>query len=140
MSYLIDTNVISEIRKGQRSHPSVAEWFQRVEDEDLFLSSLVVGEIRKGIEKAKVRDPDKAERLENWLSDLLVAFEGFILPVDQDVAEAWGRMSSGRSLPIIDTLLAATAKVHDLTLVTRNIDDVKGTGAQIFNPFEARTS
>lgn len=135
MSFLVDTNIISEIRKGPRCDPRVAKWYQTVGDDDLYLSALVPGEIRKGIEKARPQDPEKAAALERWLGDLLLAFEGFILPIDPEVAEEWGRMSAGRSLPVVDALQAATAKIHGLTLVTRNIGDVEGTGARTLNPF-----
>ena len=135
MTFLVDTNVISEIRKGRRCDPQVARWYASVEDEDLYPSALAIGEIRKGIERARDREPAKALALERWLGDLLAAFDGYILAVDQEVAEEWGRMCVGRSRPVIDTLQAATAKVHGLTIVTRNVDDVEGTGAQILNPF-----
>ena len=112
MSYLLDTNVISEIRKGPRCHPDVARWYAAVEEDDLYLSALVPGEIRRGIEKARSQDPVKAESLERWLGELLEAFDGYIVPIDREIAEEWGRLSAGRSLPVVDSLLAATAKVR----------------------------
>lgn len=141
MSFLVDTNVISEIRKGARGDRGVASWYEEVEEDDLFLSALVPGEIRKGIERARPQDPVKAAMLERWLGDLLAAFDGYILPIDHRVAEEWGRISAaGRSLPVIDALQAATAKVHGLTLVTRNAKDVAGTGVRTLNPFTAKAS
>ena len=135
MSYLIDTNIISELRKGSRCDPNVARWYATVEDDDLYLSVLVIGEIRRGIERARAKHPEKAESLERWLAELLLAFEGFILPIDQPVVQAWGFMTAGRSMPAIDTLQAATAKVRGLTFVTRNTVDVRDTGAELFDPF-----
>jgi len=135
--YLVDTNIISELRKGDRTDRNVAAWFASVSDEDLYLSVVVVGEIRKGIELARPKDADKAERLETWLADVLVAFDGRILPIDGTVMDFWGRMNAIRSVPVIDGMLAATAQAHRLTLVTRNHKDVIGLGADTFNPFKS---
>jgi hypothetical protein len=137
MSFLIDTNIISEIRKGPRCDPAVAQWFEAVAEADLYLSVLVLGEIRKGIEQVRPKAPDRAEGLEAWLSALISGFSSRILPVDKAVAEAWGRMSAARTVPVIDGLMAATALVHDLTLVTRNEVDVVELGARVLNPFTA---
>jgi predicted nucleic acid-binding protein len=136
MTWLVDTNVISEIRKGPRCHPSVASWWAAVEDRDLFLSALTLGEIRKGIESVRPRDPVKAGALERWLREVSDVFGARIIGVDPAVADAWGRMSASRSVPVIDALLAATAQVHDLVLVTRNTADVSGLGARTLNPFD----
>ena len=138
MSFLIDTNIISEVRKGVRCDPSVAIWFDGVPEDQLFLSALVVGEIRKGVELARPRDPDRATALEAWLSTLAAGFANRILPIDRAVAESWGRMSAVRTVPVIDGLMAATALVHDMTLVTRNEADVVGLGARVLNPFNTR--
>jgi toxin FitB len=135
VSYLIDTNIISEVRKGKRCDPNVAAWYASIDDADLYLSPLVLGEIRKGIELARPRDPERAERLEAWLEDVAAAFGDRILPVDHAVADEWGRMSAHRPVAVIDGLLAATAKVHRITLVTRNAKDVEGLGARVLNPF-----
>jgi predicted nucleic acid-binding protein len=136
VNYLIDTNIISEIRKGSRCDPNLAAWYASIDDGAIYLSALVFGEIRKGIEKARPRDPAQAQALENWLSAVQKAFAERVLPVDQLVAEEWGRMTAARSVPSIDALLAATAKVHRMTLVTRNLSDVSGLGADVLNPFE----
>lgn len=136
MTWLVDTNVISEVRKGPRCHPGVAAWWAAVEDRDLFLSVLTLGEIRRGIEGIRQRDPAKAATLERWLRDISEAFGARIIGVDLAVAEAWGRMSVARSVPVIDALLAATAQVHDLVLVTRNTADVSGLGVRTLNPFD----
>lgn len=136
MSFLIDTNIISELRKGERCDAAVAAWWSGVAEDDLWLSALVVGEIRKGVELARRRDPRKAEVLETWLSDVLSGFGDRVLPVDATVAEEWGRMNAIRPVPVIDALLAATAKANDLTLVTRNEADVAGLGVEVLNPFQ----
>lgn len=136
MRFLIDTNIISEVRKGDRCDAAVAAWWAGVAEDDLWLSALVVGEIRKGVELARRRDPQKAKVLEAWLSDVLSGFGDRILPVDASVAEEWGRMNAIRPVPVIDALLAATAKANDLTLVTRNEADVAGLGALVLNPFQ----
>ena len=136
MSFLIDTNIISEVRKGDRCDAAVAAWWASVAEDDLWLSALVVGEIRKGVELARRRDPRKAEVLETWLSDVLSGFGDRVLPVDATVAEEWGRMNAIRPVPVIDALLAATAKANDLTLVTRNEADVAGLGVEVLNPFQ----
>lgn len=135
MSYLLDTNVVSELRKGNRQDPSVAEWFSGAGEDDVFLSVLVVGEIRNGIERVSRRDRAAATALEGWLDGLVTLHAKRILPVDLRVAEEWGRLASRRSLPVVDGLMAATALVHGLTLVTRNEKDVSGTGATVLNPF-----
>ena len=140
MTWLVDTNVISEVRKGTRCHPAVAAWWADVADRDLFLSALTLGEIRKGVEGVRPRDPAKAAALEGWLAEVAEAFGPRVLGVDAAVAEAWGRMSAIRSIPVVDALLAATARVHDLVLVTRNAADVEGLGVQVLNPFESATS
>ena len=135
MSFLIDTNIISEVRKGPRCDAKVAAWYASIDDGELFLSVLVLGEIRKGIELACPRDPAKADTLETWLLAVATAFGERILPVDRAVADQWGRLSRYRSLPTIDGMLAATAIVHRLTLVTRNDADMAGVGAEVLNPF-----
>lgn len=135
MSFLIDTNIISEVRKGSRCDPHVALWYDSVADTDLYLSVLVLGEIRKGIESVRPRDPGKAEALDAWLAKVHLIFGARVLPVDRAVAEEWGRISAIRSVPAVDALLAATAKAHGMVLVTRNDADVHGLGAAVLNPF-----
>lgn len=136
MNYLIDTNIISEIRKGPRCNDRVASWYAAVKDTELYLSVLVIGEVRKGIESARRRDSDKAQTLEKWLEQVKSAFGDRILPIDDSVGDEWGRMSTIRSIPVVDALLAATAKIHGMTLVTRNAKDVADLGAMVLNPFE----
>jgi predicted nucleic acid-binding protein len=138
LSYLLDTNVVSELRKGARANPGVARWFDAVAEEDLHLSVLVVGEIRLGVEGVRRRDAITAARLERWLSELTSAYQGRILPVDLRAAELWGRLNIPDPLPAVDGLLAATALVHDLTLVTRNTRHLGRTGVRCLNPFGAK--
>ena len=134
--YLIDTNVISEVGKGRRCDRQVAEWYRGVSDDDLFLSVLVVGEIRQGIERLRARNPRRAQTLEKWLEELLESFGDRVLPVDQKVAQNWGRLNARSSFPVVDSLLAATAEAHGLTLVTRNLKDIERSGVRCINPFE----
>jgi hypothetical protein len=135
LSYLIDTNVLSELRR-KTPDPAVVEWFSKRPGSVLYLSVLTLGEIRKGIES--VTDVQRKAALVDWLeTDLPVFFAGRILSVDGPVADRWGRMvaAAGQPLPAIDSLLAATAVEHDLVLVTRNVKDFSGLPVQIFNPW-----
>ena len=137
MSFLFDTNILSEVRKGHRCHPGVARWFASLEEHEIYLSVLVVGEIRKGIELIRRKDRDTAARLESWLHQVVQDHHERILPIDQTVAEEWGRLNVPNPLPTVDGLLAATAKVSHLVLATRNVDDIKTTGVSYVNPFDA---
>lgn len=112
-------------------------WFDGTNDDELYLSVLVLGEVRKGIERLRSRDTVQAEALENWLATLSTSFADRILPVDREIAEEWGRMGAIRPVSTVDAILAATAKVHAMTLTTRNTADVSDLGADVFNPFES---
>jgi predicted nucleic acid-binding protein len=136
VNYLIDTNIISEVRKGTRCNKNVAAWFASIEDHQLYLSVLVLGEIRRGIEKAKAARAPHTAALEQWLAAMAECFGDRILTVDRAVADEWGRMSAMRPVPTTDALLAATAKVHQMTLATRNIAHVADLGADVVNPFD----
>jgi predicted nucleic acid-binding protein len=135
VSLLLDTNVISELRKGPRANTGVLEWFGGVSDEQIHLSVLVVRELRRGIERLRGRDSRQAEALDAWLRQVVRTHAQRILPVDARVAEQWGRLAARRSASVIDTVMAATAQVFDLTLVTRNVKDVAWTGVSWLNPF-----
>jgi len=134
MSFLLDTNVVSEVRK-RAPDPNVAAWFGSVPASDLFLSVLVVGEIRQGIERLVRRDPEQAATFERWLDRLIHVYGDRIVPVTTDVAEAWGRLNVPDPVPVVDGLLAATALAHGWTLVTRNTADVLSTGVRVLDPF-----
>jgi predicted nucleic acid-binding protein len=137
MSFLLDTNVVSEIRKPGPD-PGVAEWFASTPADRLFLSVLVVGEIRQGIERLARRDPAQAEIFEHWLSELIGRYGNRLVPITERIAQAWGRLNVPDPVPVVDGLMAATALVHDWTLVTRNVNDVSSTGVRLLNPFSIR--
>ena len=134
--FLLDTNVTSEVRKGSRCDANVAKWYSEVDESELFISSLSIGEIRRGIALVRRRgDLPQANALETWLQMVMQQFSNHVLNVDTAVAETWGVLSIIRPIPVIDGLLAATAMKHNLILVTRNVADVEGLGIQILNPF-----
>jgi predicted nucleic acid-binding protein len=114
---------------------NVASWFASIDADDLYLSVPVLGEIGKGIEGLRSRDPLQARALDTWLARVDKAFGDRILPIDGEVADEWGRLNAIRPISVVDGLLAATAKIHQLTLVTRNESDVAGLGATVLNPF-----
>jgi len=140
VSYLLDSNVVSELRKRERADPHVREWFTGVTDAELFLSVLTLGELRRGIESIRRRDRPRALALERWFHTLATHYETRLLPVDQKVADEWGRMNAVSTVPAIDGLLAATARVHGLTVVTRSTRDIQRTGAPCLDPFRPGTN
>ena len=135
MSYLLDTNVLSEARR-RGGEPRVAAWLASVPSDELFMSVLVVGEIRRGIERLRVRDPAQAEVFERWLSELGERFGDRIVPIDAAVAEEWGRINAAAPVPVEDGLMTATAKVRGMVFVTRNVRDVARTGVALLDPWE----
>ena len=134
MSWLVDTNILSELRKGDRAQPGVRAWFAEVDEEGLFTSVLVLGEIRRGVESLRRRDSTAALALEQWLVRITTTFSDRVLDVDARVADRWGMLNVPDPVPTVDGLLAATALVHDLVLVTRNTRDVARTGARLLDP------
>ena len=136
MSFLLDTNVVSEIRRGRDAN--VAAWAGEVADGDLYLSVLTLGEIRKGIERLRRRDPEQAEVFAVWLEQLRENFANRILSVDASVAEAWGQLNAPGERKTVDSLIAATALIHDLTVVTRNTRDFAGCEVRLLNRWEPR--
>jgi len=137
--YLVDTNVISEVRKRERADKGVMAFFRKAaqEDADLYLSVVTVGELRRGVEIIRHRgDKAQATRLENWLDGVLLEFASNILAVDEEVGQLWGRLRVPHPEHSLDKLIAATALIHDLIVVTRNVDDFAGTGARVVNPFK----
>jgi toxin FitB len=138
--YLVDTNAISELRKGNKADPGVRS-FLRANEDDLFLPVQAVGELSFGVESLRrKRDLPQAERLRKWLDTVLDAFDGRILSFDQACALTWGRLRSGNDQNLIDKQIAAIALIYDLTIVTRNSRHYDGTGARTMNPFTADLS
>ena len=138
--YLVDTNVISEIRKRDRADKGVMAFCRKAsrDDADLYLSVVTIGEIRRGVELIRHRgDKPQATRLENWLDDVLLEFGPHVLAVDEEIGQLWGRLRVPHPEHALDKLIAATALIHDLTVVTRNVDDFAGTGNRVLNPFDA---
>jgi predicted nucleic acid-binding protein len=135
VTFLLDTNVLSETRKRQPD-TGVIEWITATPPGRLHVSVLTLGEIEQGIARIRARgDNQQAAALERWLRDIEVGFADRILPVTLPVASAWGREQHGRPLPVVDALIAATARVNELTVVTRNVKDFQRSGIQVLNPF-----
>lgn len=135
MKYLIDTNVISELRKGNRADSRVTSWYSGLDDDAVFLSVLTLGEIQRGIERIGRRDPEASSALGEWLARVIMGFQDRIIPVDATIVREWGRLGSPDPLPVVDGLLAATARITGMTLATRNTKDVERTGVDLINPF-----
>ncbi|HDR8992840.1 DNA-binding protein [Burkholderia vietnamiensis] len=138
--FLVDTNVISEVRKRERADKGVMAFFRKAaqDDADLYLSVVTVGELRRGVEIIRHRgDKSQATRLENWLDGVLREFASNILAVDEEIGQLWGRLRVPHPEHSLDKLIAATALIHDLIVVTRNVDDFAGTGARVLSPFES---
>lgn len=134
MTYLLDTCVVSEAR---RHSAAAVAWLRAVNPGALFLSVITLGEIAKGIAIRQRTDPVAAAKLDGWLSGLRSVYADRILPIDHAVTIAWGHLMARRTLPVPDALIAATARVHDLTLVTHNVVDFSGTGVDVVNPWAA---
>jgi predicted nucleic acid-binding protein len=136
VSFLLDTNVVSEMRKSAPNR-RVVTWFRDNADADAYISVMVVGEIRRGIELLRSRDAGRAAAHDSWLGHVVETYQDRVLPVSLAAAEEWGRLlSTPQPPPTVDALMAATAKVHRLTLVTRNVKDVERTGVAVINPFD----
>jgi len=132
--YLLDTNIVSETRKI-RPAPGVSGFLAAADAAALFVSALTLGELRKGVAARRRTDPLSADQLGIWVDGIETAFTDRVLPVDAAVARIWGELSAGRSVPVIDTLIAATAMAGGLTLVTRNTRDVALTGVALLDPW-----
>jgi predicted nucleic acid-binding protein len=131
--YLLDTNIVSETRKP-RPHPDVLAWIRSIDKNAMFLAAVTLGELQKGVEIARRQDVPKAEEIGKWIGRLASVFE--ILPVGELIFREWARLMKGRSDPKWeDGLIAATARIHRLIVVTRNVKDFQGFGVQVFNPF-----
>jgi len=133
--YLLDTNVLSEIRKGNRADPNVRSWADRTSKERFFISVLSFGEIRKGMESVRRRDSKQARAIEAWLDQIQVQFEDDTLSISLEIADRWGRLMAEQTRSITDTLLAATALEWNLTLVTRNTKDFQIPNLNLLDPF-----
>lgn len=136
--FLIDTNVISELRKRQNANPGVRSFFeQSVADEaPLFISVVTVGELRRGVELIRHRgDAPQARRLEQWLTSLLAEYQECILDITPDIAQLWGRLRVPHHEHALDKFIAATALIYDLKVVTRNHKDFRASGVEVLNPF-----
>jgi predicted nucleic acid-binding protein len=136
--FLIDTNVLSELRKERTCHPAVRQWYDSVAEEDVYVSVLVLGEIRHGIERIRLRDPRGARALDEWIGRITAEFADRLLPIDAEVADKWGHLGLERPLPVVDGYLAATAMVHDLTLVSRDKTGFQNVPVRVLDPFEIK--
>lgn len=134
--YLLDTNVISETRKS-RANPGVMSFLGAADGSGLFLSVLTLGELRKGVAARRRTDAATADRLAAWVDGIETTFADRVLAVDAAAVRLWGELSAGRSIPVVDTLIAATAISQDLTLVTRNTRDFVATGVPLLDPWHA---
>jgi hypothetical protein len=136
--YLIDTDVISEVRKGAKSNAGVRAFFARASAEEtpLYLSVVTIGELRQGVERIRHRgDESQAHRLEQWLQQLTSEYAHQILPIDEEIAHVWGRLRVPNSENPLDKQIAATALIHDLAVVSRNVAHYAPTGVAVSNPF-----
>jgi predicted nucleic acid-binding protein len=136
--YLLDTDVISELRKGENADPGVREFFARASREvtDLYLSAITIGELRQGVERIRHRgDTAQANRLERWLGRVTTAYAQAILSFDEECAQVWGRLRVPNPENPLDKQIAATALIHDLSVVTRNTAHYAPTGVRVLNPF-----
>lgn len=135
--YLLDTNIISELRR-KKPHGAVVAWLRSVEDQHLFISVVTIAEIQAGIEITREQDVEKASQIEQWLD--LVATSYNILPMDAVTFRTWAKLMHRKSDNLYeDAMIAATAQVHDLIVVTRNVDDFLVFEVQIFNPFDGQS-
>ena len=136
MAYLIDTNIISEIQKGNKADPGVKKWYATVDEDQIYLSVLVMAELQQGIELLRRRDVKQAKILDKRMRTFRETMEDRILPINLNIAMRWAKNNVPDRFPVIDGLLAATAIEYDLILVTRNVKDVERSGARLLNPFE----
>jgi hypothetical protein len=135
--YLVDTNVISEARKGKKANIGVQRFFQMTASDSIYLSVQTIGEIRRGLENIRHRgDLPQAKKLEKWLNLIVSDYADKILSFDQECAQVWGGLMSPHPEHPIDKQIAAIALIHDLAVVTRNVNDFRGTGVEIINPFD----
>lgn len=137
MAFLLDTNVLSELRKGKRANPNVVAWAKAHLRERTYISVLSIGEIRKGIELLRARDPKQCPVFEKWVTHLMDQYQDDTLPFNVDIVERWGRLNAQAPMPVIDSLIAASALEYRLTVVTRNIREFIPAEVPAVNPFQA---
>ena len=135
--YLVDTNIISEARKGMKANPGVRRFFKEADAADIYLSAQTIGEIRRGLENIRHRgDVPQTRKLEKWLDVIVGDYAAKILSFDEECAQVWGRLMSPHPQHPIDKQIAAIALIHDLIVVTRSVNDFRGTGVELKNPFD----
>ncbi len=135
--YLLDTNVVSELRKT-KPHGAVLAWLETIPDDHLFISALTLGELQAGAERTRKQDQEKAATIEAWIDRLADAYE--VISMDANMFREWARLMEGRSDQLLeDAMIAATARIRGLTVVTRNVRDFKGLPVEVLNPFTTRT-
>jgi len=133
--YLLDTNVISELRKP-KPHGAVLAWLKELHEDQFYLSAVSVGELQAGAEQTRSQDPSKADKIETWIAQLENAYQ--VLPMDSSCFREWARLMKGKQDDLLeDAMIAATARIHELIVATRNERDFISLGVQVFNPFKA---
>ncbi|MCE0522693.1 MAG: type II toxin-antitoxin system VapC family toxin [Methylacidiphilales bacterium] len=138
MPFVLDTNIVSELRKGfGRCHPNVWRWYDATPTDEIYLSVLVLGEMRRGVEMKRKRDPETARIFERWLHEVVLIHRERIMPVTFEICDVWGRLAAGAPISTVDGLIAATAVHRGFTVATRNTADFQRTGVDYINPFEA---
>jgi toxin FitB len=131
--YLLDTNVISELRKS-KPHGAVIAWLHSVGSNDLFIPAVVIGEMQAGAERTRLQSPEKAGEIERFIDKVLSSYA--VLPLDATVFREWAKLIHGKSRDLTeDAMIAATARIHEMVVVTRNVKDFASFGVQVFNPF-----
>jgi predicted nucleic acid-binding protein len=131
--FLLDTNVVSELRR-RRPHGAVIAWLEETADDDLYVSAVTIGELQTGVELTREQDPVKAEEIERWVDAVAASYN--VLPMDARTFRHWARLMHRRSDALLeDGMIAATAEVHSLTVVTRNVRDFKQFGSKVLDPF-----
>lgn len=140
MRFLLDTNVISALRRPARQRPRpLQRWFTSVDENALHLSELVLGEIKRGIELKRRHDPRQADHLLRWYHELLQQFDDRLIPLDMPAIELWAQADAERSYPLFDSLIAASAATRGMTLVTRDVRDLRGFPVELLDPFNENT-